>query len=63
MPFRFHLHTNSIIVIPDHKSNLCPFFEIEIYTSIQRGLDKLLIDVQFVGIGQYLGDTKLFNYI
>ncbi len=37
------------------------FFEIEIYTSRESGINKLSIDVWFVMIGQYLTEIQLFE--
>ncbi len=46
----------------DHKtSHKGQFFEIEIYTSSERCINKLSIDVWFVRIGQYLAEIQLFE--
>ncbi len=46
----------------DHKtSHKGQFFEIEIYTSSERWLNKLSIDVWFDRIGQYLAEIQLYE--
>ncbi len=37
------------------------FFKIEIYTSPERWINKLSIDVWFVRIGPYLAEKQLFE--
>ncbi len=44
----------------DHKTSLKgQFFEIEIYTSSESGINNISIDVWFVVIGQYLNIWNL----
>ncbi len=46
----------------DHKtSHKGQFFEIEIYTSSERWINKLSIDVWFVTIWEYLVEIQLFE--
>ncbi len=46
----------------DHKtSHKGQLFEIERYTSYKSWINKLLIDVWFVMIGQYLAEIQLFE--
>ncbi len=47
----------------DHKtSHKSQFFEIEVYRSSERWINKLPIDVRFVMIGQYLADIQLLDF-
>ncbi len=44
----------------DHKTSLkCQFFDIEMYTSYESWIDRLSIDVWFVGIEQHLAEIKV----
>ncbi len=46
----------------DHKtSHKGTFFKIEMYTSSERRIHNLSIDVWFVMIGQYLAEIQLFE--
>ncbi len=55
----FCISSEYAYVTMDHKtSHKGQFFEIEIYTSSKRRINKLSIDVWFVRIGQYL---KIWN--
>ncbi len=59
---RLKVYDAKINVTLDHKTSLkCQFFEIEIYTSPERWINKLYIDVWFVRIGQYLAEMQLFE--
>ncbi len=52
----------SLYVTLDHKtSHKGQFFNIEIYTSYESWINKISIDVWFVGIGQYLAEIQPFE--
>ncbi len=56
------LPVHYLYVTLHHKtSHKGQFFEIEIYTSSERWINKLSIDVWFVRIGQYLAEIQLFE--
>ncbi len=57
-----HVCKYLLYVTLDHKtSHKGQFFEMEIYTSSERWINKLSIDVWFISIGQYLAEIQLFE--
>ncbi len=50
----FALHAFTFVTLDHKTSHKCQFYEIEIYTSMERLFIQLSDDVWFVMIGQYL---------